>query len=87
MHTFLDDALLQMMYLLGYGLGIPLGLLLLIGFILAVLQSATQVQEQLLTFSPKILLTAVLIYFGGSSFLTISSEYLRQMIHVMVYIK
>jgi flagellar biosynthesis protein FliQ len=86
MEAQLDEALLQMMYLLGYGLGIPLALLLVTGLFLAILQSATQVQEQLLVFFPKILLGSVLIYFGGNSFLSLSSEYLRQMILMLRYV-
>jgi flagellar biosynthetic protein FliQ len=87
MNVFIDDALVQMMYLLVYGLAIPLGLLLLAGLLLAIMQSATQVQEQLLTFFPKIILSSALLYFGGAQFLSMSSEYLRQMIALMMYIK
>lgn len=87
MSSFFNEAMLQMMYLLGYGLALPLAVLTCLGFILAILQSATQVQEQLLVFFPKILLSAALIYFGGNAFLALSSEYLTQMISLMKYVK
>jgi flagellar biosynthetic protein FliQ len=85
--SFFDDAFLQAMYLLGFGLGLPLGVLLVIGLFLAVFQSATQVQEQLLSFFPKIGVGFLLLYLGGNRFLGMSSEYLKDMIFMLSQVK
>ena len=87
MSTYLDDALSQMLYLLVYGLGIPLLIILICGCTLAIIQSATQVQEQLLTFFPKILIFAAMIYFWGGAFVYLLGEYLKQMIQMIFYLK
>lgn len=84
---FFDDAFLQAMYLLGFGLGLPLGILLVLGVCLGVLQSATQVQEQLLSFFPKVGVGFLLLYLGGSRFLGMSSEYLKEMILILSQVK
>ena len=43
---------------------------MLIGLIIAILQAATQIHEQTLTFLPKLLVIALILVFTGSSMLT-----------------
>lgn len=83
----LENAFMTSVNILILGLAVPLGILLFVGLFLAVLQSATQVQEQLLTFFPKILVGFILIYIAGGQFMTIMSEYLADMIRMVPHIR
>ncbi len=44
---------------------LPLGCSMLVGLVVGVLQAATQVQEQTLSFVPKALAVAAVLYFAG----------------------
>lgn len=83
----LEFAFHGSVHLLLIGLIIPLSVLLLLGLVLAVLQSATQIQEQLLTFFPKVLLGALFIYLGGSQFTGMMVEYLQNMVMIIPQVK
>lgn len=61
MHTIIVQAL----SLLGVFCAIPLGVSLCIGLLLATLQAATQIQEQTLTFVPKLAAVAAALFFAG----------------------
>lgn len=47
-------------------LGVPLGVLLFMGFVLAFIQAVTQIQDQILTFVPKTIMLCILIGLGGA---------------------
>jgi len=83
----LEFAFQGSVHLLLIGLVLPLAILLLVGLILAVLQSATQIQEQLLTFFPKVLIGSLFIYLGGSQFASMMVEYLESMIMIIPQVK
>jgi len=46
--------------------GVPLGVSLIVGLFVSVVQAATQIQEQTLTFVPKLCAVCVTIWFAGS---------------------
>ncbi len=69
-------AILMMALLAG---PILIGILLL-GLLLGVLQAATSVNEQTLTFVPKLIITALIIGIGGSSMLSLFVDYLRDVL-------
>jgi len=66
-------AILMMALLAG---PILLGILVL-GLILGVLQAATSINEQTLTFVPKLIVVALIIGIGGSAMLSLFVDYVR----------
>jgi len=58
---------------------ILLGILAL-GLLIGVLQAATSVNEQTLTFVPKLIVTALIIGVGGSSMLSLFVDYVRDVL-------
>jgi flagellar biosynthetic protein FliQ len=58
---------------------ILLGILAL-GLLIGVLQAATSVNEQTLTFVPKLIVTALIIGVGGSSILSLFVDYVRDVL-------
>jgi flagellar biosynthetic protein FliQ len=69
-------AILMMAFLSG---PILLGILAL-GLLIGVLQAATSVNEQTLTFVPKLIVTALIIGVGGSSMLSLFVDYVRDVL-------
>jgi len=69
-------AILMMALLSG---PILLGVLAL-GLLIGVLQAATSVNEQTLTFVPKLIVTALIIGVGGSSMLSLFVDYVRDIL-------
>jgi flagellar biosynthetic protein FliQ len=69
-------AILMMALLSG---PILLGILAL-GLLIGVLQAATSVNEQTLTFVPKLVVTALIIGVGGSSMLSLFVDYVRDVL-------
>lgn len=55
-----------------------LGVSLVIGLIVSVVQAATQIHEQNLTFVPKIVATGLLLIFLGSWMITVLVEFTRR---------
>lgn len=56
---------------------------MLIGLIIAILQAATQIHEQTLTFLPKLLVIALILVFTGSSMLTALQDFTNKMFELM----
>ena len=56
---------------------------MLIGLIIAILQAATQIHEQTLTFLPKLLVIALILVFTGSSMVTALQDFTNQMFELM----
>lgn len=69
-------AILMMALLSG---PILLGILAL-GLLIGVLQAATSVNEQTLTFVPKLVVMALIIGVGGSSMLSLFVDYVRDVL-------
>lgn len=54
--------------------------ILILGLIIGVLQAATSVNEQSLTFVPKLIITALVIGIGGSTILSLYVDYIRDVL-------
>ena len=54
--------------------------ILVLGLILGVLQAATSVNEQSLTFVPKLIITARVFGIGGSTILSLYVDYIRDVL-------
>ncbi len=66
------------MFVLAMRIGGPILLAaMVIGIIISILQAATQIQEQTLTFVPKLVIIGVLLVTMGSSMLTSLQEFAR----------
>lgn len=57
---------------------LPLAVSMLVGFIFAVLQAATQIQEQTLSFVPKILSVAAVLYITAPYFSRLMTDLMTQ---------
>ncbi len=68
------------------GLGIPLVLSVCLGFLTSLLQAATQLQDQIFSFFPKVVLLALLIILGGELFLNLLVENLQQLLINIRYV-
>ena len=60
-----DGGFLQAMTLAVLLSAIPLGASMAIGLVVSILQAATQIQEQTLSFVPKIAVVTLVLFFGG----------------------
>lgn len=57
--------------------GPPLILSMLIGILISIIQAATQVHEQTLTFVPKLLVIGLVLIFTGSTMMNSLQEFVR----------
>ena len=71
---------LRAILMMGLLAGPILFAILALGLLLGVLQAATSVNEQTLTFVPKLLITALVIGVGGSTILSLYVDYLRDVL-------
>ena len=58
--------------------GPPLILSMLIGILISIIQAATQVHEQTLTFVPKLLVIGLVLIFTGSTMLNTMQDFTRR---------
>ena len=68
------------------GLGIPLFLSVILGFVTSLLQAATQLQDQIFSFFPKVLLMVLLIFLGGEIFLNLLVDNLQELLLSLRYV-
>lgn len=59
---------------------------LVIGLLISIFQATTQIQEQTLTFVPKLIGIAVIVVFGGSWMLSTLSAFTIRMINMITVI-
>jgi len=71
LRAFLMMALLAGPILIG---------ILLLGLVIGVLQAATSINEQTLTFVPKLIIVALIIGVGGSSMLSLFVDYVHDVL-------
>lgn len=64
--------------------GPPLLLSMLIGILIAIIQAATQIHEQTLTFVPKVLAIAIMLLITGSWMITLLSDLVHRLFDLMV---
>lgn len=55
--------------------GPPLLISMLIGILISIIQAATQIHEQTITFVPKLLVIGIILVFTGSTMLTSLQEF------------
>ena len=55
-----------------------------IGVLIAILQAATQIHEQTLSFVPKLILIAVILLLFGGTMLEIMQDYTRELFALMI---
>lgn len=55
-----------------------------IGFLVSVFQAATQINEQTMTFVPKVLAIGAILFVSGSWMLTHLSEFFNYLIDIMI---
>ena len=68
-------------FLLALRLALPFLLVsMIVGVVISIIQAATQINEQTLTFVPKFLAILAVMGFLGSSILTMLQEFFRQMV-------
>ena len=63
--------------------GPPLLLSMLIGILISIIQAATQIHEQTLTFVPKLLVIGVVLVFTGSAMLANLQEFTIQIVELI----
>ncbi|MEG0693265.1 MAG: flagellar biosynthesis protein FliQ [Oscillospiraceae bacterium] len=56
---------------------------IVIGLVVAIFQAATQIHEQTLTFVPKIIATAVILWALGSWMIGVLSDFIKQLFDMM----
>ena len=84
----LDSEIFNLLfYNIAFSLGIPLLVLLLAGFSLAFLQAVTQIQDQILTFVPKVAILCVVVIYGGSTSINMLAEFLVQVFRLIRTVK
>lgn len=77
-------TLMQEVFFLAVQLGGPLLVIsMLVGVIIAILQAATQVHEQTLTFVPKLLVIGVILVLTGGTMLQTLQDFIRRMFELI----
>ncbi len=80
----ISDVFYQM-FLLAVRLGGPILLVAMaVGVVVSILQAATQINEQTLTFVPKILVIGIMIVVMGNMMLTELQDYFRYILELIV---
>ncbi len=77
-------TLMQEVFFLAVQLGGPLLVIsMLVGVIIAILQAATQIHEQTLTFVPKLLVIGVILVLTGGTMLQTLQDFIRRMFELI----
>ena len=63
--------------------GPPLLLSMLIGILIAIIQAATQIHEQTLTFLPKLVVIGVILVINGSNMLRAMQDFTKQIFEMI----
>lgn len=56
---------------------------IVVGLVVAIFQAATQIHEQTLTFVPKVLAAAILLWLTGSWMISTLSDFVRYLFEIM----
>lgn len=56
---------------------------MLVGILISIIQAATQIHEQTITFVPKLLVIGVILVFSGSSMLESLQEFTRRIFQII----
>lgn len=80
--SIMSDAMIVILKMAGPMLLVSIA----IGLVVAIFQAATQIQEQTLTFVPKILAIALMLFVLGSFMMTTLSEFIVRLFDIMAQI-
>ena len=71
--------LMYQMFILAMKLGGPILLIsMIVGIVISILQAATQIHEQTLTFVPKLIVIGIILVITGNSMLKMLQEFTQQ---------
>ena len=71
--------LMYQMFILAVKLGGPILLIsMIVGIVISILQAATQIHEQTLTFVPKLIVIGIILVITGNSMLKMLQEFTQQ---------
>ena len=77
-------TLMQEVFFLAVQLGGPLLVIsILVGVIIAILQAATQIHEQTLTFVPKLLVIGIILVLTGGTMLQTLQDFIRRIFELI----
>ncbi len=77
-------TLMQEVFFLAVQLGGPLLVIsMLVGVIIAILQAATQIHEQTLTFVPKLLVIGIILVLTGGTMLQTLQDFIRRIFELI----
>ncbi len=70
--------------LIGVKLSAPTLLMsMAVGILISIIQAATQIHEQTITFVPKLIVIAIVLLVGGSWMLTVLQDFTRELFVIM----
>lgn len=70
--------------LIGVKLSAPTLLMsMAVGILISIIQAATQIHEQTITFVPKLIVIAIVLLIGGSWMLTVLQDFTRELFVIM----
>lgn len=70
--------------LIGVKLSAPTLLIsMAVGILISIIQAATQIHEQTITFVPKLIVIAIVLLVGGSWMLTVLQDFTRELFVIM----
>ncbi|MEA5083822.1 MAG: flagellar biosynthesis protein FliQ [Lachnospiraceae bacterium] len=77
--------IMQMAVIVAIKLGGPILVLsMVIGVFISIIQAATQIHEQTITFVPKVVIIGLLLLIGGSWMLETLQDFLYQLFEMMI---
>ncbi len=80
----INDLFVELFYLAIQFGGPMLIVSMIVGIIISILQAATQINEQTLTFVPKLLVIGIMLVLTGNSILTGLQEFAKRIFEMIV---
>lgn len=76
--------IMRQVFVLAVRIALPFLIVsMVVGIVIAIFQAATQINEQTLTFVPKLLAILVVLGLRGSSMLNMMQEFVRQLFEII----
>lgn len=79
----MNDLVYRALVLSFYLAGVPLAVVTVTGFVVSVLQAATQIQDQTIAIVPKMLSLVLVAYFCGRSMMTELQELFLEILRLL----
>lgn len=81
--SVIENVLVEV-FVLSLKIGGPLLLIsMIVGIVISILQAATQIHEQTLTFVPKLILIGVLLVLFGGSMMNMLEQFLKEIFRLI----